>query len=84
MFANVPCYNLKALHAEVAHDMPKPRTLVGAWQEMRNTWHKQQVDPSYEYDTPIPASTKEETAAMEAQRAEAAQLGDIAPDALSR
>merc|ERR1711972_545885 len=30
MFAQVPCYNLGALHKEVAHDMPEPRTLVGA------------------------------------------------------
>jgi fatty acid desaturase len=56
MFAGVPCYNLKALHDEVAHDMPEPRTLIGAWKEMRETWFKQQVDPSYEYDTPLPAT----------------------------
>ena len=79
MFANVPCYNLKSLHAEIAHDMPTPRTLVGAWKEMRTTWLKQQEDPSYEYDTPIPAATKEKTDAMEAQRKEAANLGGIAP-----
>jgi len=56
MFAAVPCYNLKALHNEVAHDMPVPRTLIGAWKEMRETWFKQQVDPGYEFDTPLPSS----------------------------
>ena len=41
MFAGVPCYNLKKLHKIVALDMPKPRTLFGAWLEMRKTWLKQ-------------------------------------------
>ena len=34
--------------------MPKPRTLVGAWREMRQTWHKQQEDPTDQYDTAVP------------------------------
>ncbi len=41
MYAAVPCYNLKALHKEIAHDMPLPRTLIGAWQEMRMIWCRQ-------------------------------------------
>lgn len=82
MFANVPCYNLAELHKEVAHDMPTPRTLVGAWKEMRATWNKQQEDPDYEFDTPVPAPSKAKTDAMEAQRKEAGHLGDIAPATL--
>jgi len=54
MFAAVPCYNLKKLHAAVAADMPKPRTLFGAWKEMRETWQRQKTDPDYAFDTPVP------------------------------
>ena len=38
MFAAVPCYNLPKLHQVVADDMPKPRTMLGAWKEMRETY----------------------------------------------
>ena len=55
MYAAVPCYRLKRLHRAVAGDMPAPRTLLGAWREMRETWRRQQVDPGYAYDTPVPA-----------------------------
>ena len=34
--------------------MPKPRSLIGARQEMRKTWKKQKKDPGYQYDTPLP------------------------------
>lgn len=78
MFAAVPCYNLKKLHQAVAHDMPTPRTLVGAWREMRETWRKQQIDPSYQYDTPLPRASP----AAAPQDPLAASLGDLAPKAL--
>lgn len=58
MYANVPCYNLKALADEIKHDMPEPRTLIGAWREMRQIWRRQQQDPDYQYDTPVPAPSK--------------------------
>lgn len=58
MYAGVPCYNLKKLHREVADDMPEPRTLLGAWREMYETWQKQEIDPSYQFDTPLPESVK--------------------------
>jgi fatty acid desaturase len=54
MFAGVPCYNLKELHRATADDMPAPRTLFGAWKEMRETWKRQKNDPDYAYDTPVP------------------------------
>ena len=80
MFANVPCYNLKALHMVVAHDMPAPRTLLSAWQEMRAVWHRQQTDPAYEgYDTPVPAPSKEKTAQALAESNLARKIGEIAP-----
>merc|ERR1712139_418222 len=56
MFVLVPCYNLAALHKVVADDMPKPRTVLGAWREMRETWKRQQTDPDYAYDVPVPGS----------------------------
>ncbi|MGB0846481.1 MAG: fatty acid desaturase [Thiolinea sp.] len=54
MYAAVPCYNLKKLHQALESDMPKLRTVYSAWQEMRETWRRQQSDPDYEYDTPVP------------------------------
>ena len=54
MFAGIPCYNLRKLAGEIADQMPEPRTLTEAWQEMRDTWHKQQTDPAYCFDTPVP------------------------------
>ena len=45
MYAGVPCYNLKKLSREIADDMPKPRTLSGAWREMREIWRRQRRDP---------------------------------------
>ena len=80
MYAAVPCYNLEKLHRAVAHDMPEPRTLAGAWKEMRATWKRQQDDPGYEYDTPVPAP-----AAGEREDADplAASIGGLAPRALA-
>jgi len=75
MFVSIPAYYLKKLHQACASDMPKPRTLIGAWREMRQTWHKQQVDPSYQFDTPVP--TPADTTA--GQDPEAASMGEIAP-----
>ena len=79
MFAAVPCYNLKKLHHAVARDMPKPRSLIGSWIEMRRAWVKQKDDPAYAYDTPLPATA--ESAAAE-QEPEASSVGDIAPRGL--
>lgn len=59
MYAGVPCYNLKKLYHEIADDMPQPRTLIGAWREMRETWKKQKTDPSYQFDTPLPPTAKQ-------------------------
>ena len=54
MFAGVPCYNLKKLHRAVADDMPEVRSFLGSWREMRETWHRQETDPGYKFDTPLP------------------------------
>jgi len=81
MFAGVPCYNLKALHCAVSDDMPAPRTLRQAWQEMIQTWRHQQTDPDYFYDTPVPHRTGagEQQAGSELHES----IGELAPVGLS-
>ena len=80
MYAAVPCYNLKQLHHSVAEDMPEPRTLVGAWKEMRETWKCQQADPSYAFDTPVPTGMQTRDAQADLL---AASIGDLAPRSLA-
>ena len=87
MYAAVPCYRLKRLHRAVAGDMPAPRTLLGAWREMRETWRRQQVDPGYAYDTPVPAPApapvpSEGDGGSDADPL-AASMGDLAPRAIA-
>ena len=85
MYAAVPCYRLKRLHRAVAGDMPAPRTLLGAWREMRETWRRQQVDPGYAYDTPVPAPApvpSEEDGGTSTDPL-AASMGDLAPRAIA-
>ncbi|MDD9922303.1 MAG: fatty acid desaturase [Boseongicola sp.] len=82
MYAGVPCYNLPALAAEIKDDMPEPRTLVGAWREMLETWERQKTDPDYSFDTPLPATAK-----MERRRppeVDETSIGDLAPKGLSK
>ena len=80
MFAGVPCYNLKKLHQVVANDMPKPRTLQEAWQEMRQTWERQKVDPDYYFDTPLPETAKE--IRTDAGDELESSIGELAPKGL--
>ena len=80
MYAGVPCYNLKKLHLEIADDMPKPRTLLEAWREMRQTWKRQKIAPDYQFDTPLPPTAGAERKGMpdELERS----IGDLAPEGL--
>ena len=57
MFGAIPCYNLRKLSREIAWDMPKPRSIREAWREMRDTWERQQTDPAYQFDTPVPENS---------------------------
>ncbi len=80
MYAGVPCYNLKKLHMEVRDDMPEPRTLVGAWREMLDIWDKQQSDPDYQFDTPLPPTAR--TTRRRKQDKAESSIGDLAPKGL--
>ena len=80
MYAGVPCYNLRKLAKEIAHDMPTPRTLREAWREMRDTWKKQQTDPTYQFDTPLPATAN--TVRTDTPDDLESSIGELAPDGL--
>lgn len=81
MYAGVPCYNLKKLHHAVEDDMPVPRTLVGAWKEMRETWHRQQEDPDYQFDSPVPVQQIGKY--LKASDPLESSIGDLAPKKLA-
>ncbi|MCY4061873.1 MAG: fatty acid desaturase [Chloroflexi bacterium] len=81
MFAGVPCYNLEKVYKEVAHDMPEPRTLIGAWKEMRETWRRQTIDPDYQFDTPLPPTAKHAREDAPDDRLEGS-IGELAPAGL--
>ena len=80
MYACVPCYNLKKLHLEIADDMPEPRSLVGAWKEMLEIWRRQQIDPDYEFETPLPPTAKLTRRATTDELE--ASIGELAPKGL--
>jgi fatty acid desaturase len=86
MYAGVPCYNLRKLAREIAHDMPEPRTLWGAWREMREVWKRQQTDPGYQFDTPLPPTANPGTASAAARRPHpdnlSQSIGELAPAGL--
>ena len=81
MYAGVPCYHLRALHLEVKDDMPRPRTLIEAWQEMRQIRAQQQIDPGYQFDTPLPKTARTQRRGPKNEFEDA--IGDLAPGELS-
>ena len=83
MYAGVPCYNLKKLYREIAADMPQPRTLAGAWREMRETWRRQQRDPGYQYDTPLPERSGVAGAAAVEDDELSTSIGELAPESMA-
>ena len=79
MYAAVPCYNLRKLNKLVADDMPEPRTLIGAWKEMRQIWRKQEQDQNYHFDTKVPNLQKKHSSFEDPL---ASSIGDLAPHSL--
>lgn len=65
---------------EIAADMPAPRTLAGAWREMRATWQRQRINPGYQFDTPLPVNAGD--AAADTRDTLASSIGDLAPKEL--
>ena len=82
MFAGVPCYNLKKLNKIIKDDLPAPRTIFGAWKEMRETWHQQQEVSDFQFDTVIPAE-KINNFSKTLNPLESS-IGDLAPEGLSK
>ena len=82
MYAAVPCYNLKKLAREIAADMPEPRSLWEAWQEMLATWGKQQADPNYQFDTPLPPGANTASSRTSERLELEYSIGDLAPKSL--
>jgi len=78
MFGAIPCYNLPKLSREIAWDMPKPRTIREAWREMRETWQRQQTDPAYQFDTPVPENSPGDGRDIDHEAG--ASLGDLEPE----
>ena len=81
MYAGVPCYRLAELSRVIADDLPEPRSLLGAWREMRGTWRRQRTDPSYQYDTPVPTPARSRTSPGNDELQDS--IGDLAPPVLT-
>ncbi len=57
MFAAVPCYNLKALHQAIRHDVPPPPVgLVASWRHITSVLRRQAKEPAYQYVAELPAT----------------------------
>ena len=82
MYAGVPCYNLRKLYEEVADDLPEPRTLIGAWKEMRMVWRVQKGDPDYQFDTPLPPTARRVRSEKPEEIELESSIGDLAPAGL--
>ena len=80
MYAGVPCYHLKQLATEISDDMPAPRSLWGAWREMREIWHRQQTEPDYQFDTPLPETAN--TIRSDSPDPLESSIGELAPEGL--
>ena len=80
MYAGVPCYNLKALSQNLAYDMPQPKSLRGAWSEMLETWKRQQTEPEYQFDVPVPVSRSSSPPGNMGELEDS--IGELAPDGL--
>ena len=81
MYAGVPCYNLKAMAKEIEADMPEPKSVTGAWKEMRETWARQKTDPTYAFNISVPtrADTRSENAGTRPDVELVDSIGDLAP-----
>ena len=88
MYAGVPCYNLRKLRKAIEFDLPVAKNAIGAFRELRATWKRQQTEPGYQYDTPLPATANPGHAAADAAKQGddhlSTSIGDLAPAVLAR
>jgi len=57
MYANVPCYNLPALHEAIKHDLPHtPSGFVETWTIIAENIEKQKIDATHMQDVKLPAN----------------------------
>ena len=55
MYAAVPCYRLAELHREIKHALPPtPNGVVATWAEIIAIQWRQEQEPGYEFDPPLP------------------------------
>lgn len=55
MYAAVPCYRLGRLHQLIRHDLPPtPDGLAAVWREIMTIMRRQEADPNYVHDIPLP------------------------------
>ena len=59
MYAAAPCYHLARLHELIKHDLaPCPNGLVTVWQEISAIQARQEKDPTYQYEAPVPRAAQ--------------------------
>ena len=61
--------------------MPEPKSLLGAWKEMRETWARQKTDSAYAFDRPVPTRGDAllESTQCRADDGLINSIGDLAP-----
>ena len=58
MYAAVPCYNLKKLHALINHDLPPcPDGLFETWKQITEILKHQKQNPGYQYVPDLPKTS---------------------------
>lgn len=56
MYAAVPCYQLRKLHAVIRHNLPScPHGLYATWKQIADILRQQRQDPAYQYIQELPA-----------------------------
>ena len=82
MYAGIPCYNLPYLAEEIKNDMPYPKSLLGAWKEMLETWKIQKIDGKYAFDIAVPQAVKNNK--KHNMPSDVESIGDLAPKGLDK
>ena len=82
MYAGIPCYNLPYLAEEIKKDMPYPKSLLGAWKEMLETWKIQNSDDMYALDIAVPQAEKNNK--KHNMPIDVGSIGDLAPIGLDK